>query len=50
MSPWIINIKFDIYKKDTHILCIYIIEYFFVQFKKHEKRPWRSDTFLKVAG
>ena len=22
----------------------------FVQFKKHEKRPWRSVTFSEVAG
>ena len=22
----------------------------FVQFKKHEKHPWRSVTFSKVAG
>ena len=22
----------------------------FVQFKKHEKHPWRNDTFSKLAG
>ena len=50
---------FDPFVRECHLVFSYEISLFcdvlrdsisFVQFKKHEKHPWRSVTFSKAAG